>query len=489
MSGYEKQRGRERDEDRKSVSRVKYTGVSEEPRNLEVKHASRDEIQASDSLRDSSPEKQSVQERLLTLSSNSPTGENERGKWLKEKIEEYCTLNKIDLSAEPTEEDIRLQLKLPTLEAINNGEFKDPLTNWLPTKKNCIPGWIKELLPEAEIVGLPDWSPPTPLKVDLSLIPYKKKFKTEEFEFSKVPEVVKDEDEILRQDLDVNDEFVLGFGGFIIRTTMKELGIKKPRKVEGDRKIRGGREASVSGSVVREGDGWRSSSRRGVHRDRKERDADVLKDRGFNKTRLSSFSPSRHVRRDESDYRRGRNERKGNDVYVDRRSKDRCRRVRGGSERSRSPAVRKSGDTRDLKECQNKRQPSITVKYPDIRIKESGRVREGERKNNEGTRYARLAERKDSYGGSREARPVERKEIHGDAEIQTKAEVNKDMQGHPGCRLDSRGEFGGRYQHIQPRQGHLSLPCESVGGARAQPLTYAEYKAMKAAEAADSAGR
>lgn len=480
MSRNEKQGGRERDEIRKSGSRIQITGESQEPRNDEARHASRDEIQASDSLRDSSPVKKSLQERLLALSSNSPSGKNERGKWLKEKIEEYCTLNMIDLSAEPTEEDIRLQLKLPTMEAINNNEFKDPLTNWLPTKTNVIPGWIMELLPDVEIVRLPDCSP-TPPKVDLSLIPYTKKFKTEEIELSKVPEVVKGEDEIMRQDLDVNDEFVLGFGGFIIRTTMKELGIKKPKRVERDRKGRGGRE----------GDGWSGSSRRGVSRDRKERDEDEMKDRGFNRTRLSSSvssyrDASRHLRREESDYRRGRIERKGSDKHVDRRSKDTCRRVRGDSERSRSPAVRKSGDLQDLKECQNRR---ITDKYADKINEESGKVREGGRKDNEGTRYARLAERKDSYGGSRDARSVEREEIHGDAEIQRKVEVKKDMHGHSGSRLESREGFGGRCQDIQPKQGHLSLQCKSVGGARAQPLTYAEYKAMKAAKAAAAVGR
>ena len=46
-----------------------------------------------------------------------------------------------------------------------------------------------------------------------------------------------------------------------------------------------------------------------------------------------------------------------------------------------------------------------------------------------------------------------------------------------------------RCQDIQPKQGHLLLLCGSVGGARAQPLTYAEYKAMKAAKAAAAAGR
>ena len=37
----------------------------------------------------------------------------------------------------------------------------------------------------------------------------------------------------------------------------------------------------------------------------------------------------------------------------------------------------------------------------------------------------------------------ESKGSHGDSEIQRQAEVNRNMHGHPGSRLDSRGGFGG----------------------------------------------
>lgn len=213
-----------------------------EPSKSRPRHTSRSDSEATNSQRGSSPP--SMADRLLAISSSS--GEREaRGKWLTEKIEDHFSKNGIDQSAPPTEEEIKMQLKLPSKEAIERNEFKEPLTIWEPVEGTGIPGWNKELLPEEEIVRPPDWRPPTPPRVDIRLVQYVDEFKKdEEPELPKIGDIFTSKEDILRKDIKDDDEVVLYNSECIIRTT--KAGIKKSKRdreneeAEEERMFRGG---------------------------------------------------------------------------------------------------------------------------------------------------------------------------------------------------------------------------------------------------------
>jgi len=275
--------------------------------------------------------------------------------------------------------------------------------------------------------------------------------------------------------------------------------------------------------------------------------------RGLKRERSISSSPGRearsHMRRDDSDYRRGRDDGKNSHVHEDRRERDRYVGGRDGDRRRSSPG-RAGGDRRESFERQGRRPPSPVERHPDSRREES--VRTGERRDSYGVvRDARPAERRDSYGGSRDARPAERRDSYGGARdartterrdsfgarsggrddrrdsigdsrggsdrsgdprsypddrrhdshqtysrdisrdshsYSRQTEPNRDMHGHPGSRMDNRGS-GGRYEDTQHRQGPSAPQRDGAGSGGGQPRTYAEYKAMKAAKAAAAAGR
>ena len=96
-------------------------------------------------------------------------------KWLKDAIESYKKEHSIDYSKPPTKEEIKLHLKLPNCEKIS--KFKELIWQLEPVSGSGIQSWRKVLLPEEEM--LPDWMPPTPPKVDLSLQLAIKKFRDE----------------------------------------------------------------------------------------------------------------------------------------------------------------------------------------------------------------------------------------------------------------------------------------------------------------------
>ena len=183
----------------------------------------------------------------MAISSTSGGEREPRGQWLTEQIEEYKKKHGVDDEAEPTEEEIKMQLKLPTKEKVDNNDFKEPLTNWLPVENTGIPGWRKELLPEEEVMRPPDWKPPTPPRVDISLQVYKDEFREESPKLPKITEIIQDKEKLLRdeRDLDENDEVVLFNNSCIIRTT--KAGIKKSKRdrededEEEEREFRGGR--------------------------------------------------------------------------------------------------------------------------------------------------------------------------------------------------------------------------------------------------------
>ena len=319
-------------------------------------HIYRSDSEATNSQRGSSPspERQTMAVRLLAISSSC--GEP-RGKWLREKMEDHFSKNGIDEFAPPTDEEIKMQLKLPSEEAIQRNEFKEPLTNWEPVEGTGIPGWIKELLPEEEIVRPPDWRPPTPPRVDIGLLQYVDEFKiNEEPELPKNADIFISTEEVLRKDLEDDDVVVLYNSTCIIRTI--KAGIKKSKRdrekeeAEDERRFRGG------------GRGWSSRGRgedRGVRRggfesggrDRTEKENRV---RGIKRERSISSSPGRDARRqirsDEPDSRRGGKDRRDVHVHDSRRERDRYgsgregdrRRSRESFDDNRHESVNRVGD-------------------------------------------------------------------------------------------------------------------------------------------------
>ena len=90
-------------------------------------HIYRSDSEATNSQRGSSPspERQTMAVRLLAMSSSC--GDREpRGKWLREKMEDHFSKNGIDEFAPPTDEEIKMQLKLPSEEAIQRMSSRSP---------------------------------------------------------------------------------------------------------------------------------------------------------------------------------------------------------------------------------------------------------------------------------------------------------------------------------------------------------------------------
>ena len=115
-----------------------------------------------------------LEERLRRIQ-----GEEQRGRWLEKELDEWKKKNNFDESSDPTDEEIKMQLKLPPKALPGQQiEFKEPLRQWevVESKQHPVPGWRKELLPEDEAAKEP---PPPPPKVNLSLMDYIKQFEVE----------------------------------------------------------------------------------------------------------------------------------------------------------------------------------------------------------------------------------------------------------------------------------------------------------------------
>ena len=96
-------------------------------------------------------------------------------------MEKYKKEQGIESDEEPTEEDIKKQVKLPSKDQIESKRFKEPITNWVAVEpsRNKVPWlcWSREGLPEEERPA--DWRPPTPPRVDISLLSFIQEFKKE----------------------------------------------------------------------------------------------------------------------------------------------------------------------------------------------------------------------------------------------------------------------------------------------------------------------
>ena len=232
--------------------------------------------------RDRSPTPpRSTGDRLLALSRDENSkSKPARGNWLTQEVERYKRDNNVESDSEPTEEEITKQIKLPTKEQIESQSFKEPIKQWVEVKPQEDPKneygipwlkWNKEILPEEEIVRGPDWKPPTPPRVDISVFSYLSAF-TEETAPAAEVKVFKDKQSALESN---EETLVIYHDNGIIKTTREDLlrqQEKKRREEEEDR--RGG-----GGFGGRGGRGGRRDDRRdgrkgGGRYDRRDRDDD-----------------------------------------------------------------------------------------------------------------------------------------------------------------------------------------------------------------------
>merc|ERR1719309_1202124 len=145
-----------------------------------------------------SPERskpKSLNEKLLDMATGGSSGkELVKGQWLKS---QYDAKKKKkpdgdeESDDEPTEEEIKLQEKLPKLDPGNLNDYRDPACQWVEVSDSGIPSWDKSLLPE-ELMPPPDpnWRPPTPPKADISLLQYTEVFEDEEPKPPAINEIV-----------------------------------------------------------------------------------------------------------------------------------------------------------------------------------------------------------------------------------------------------------------------------------------------------------
>ena len=97
-----------------------------------------------------------------------------------------------------------------------------------------------------QVVKEPDWRPPTPPKVDISLLGFIGEFKKDETpKPPKIPDVINDKERVFKEEIRGSDEVVLYSGACIVRTTKE--GIRQSKKMreeeeeENERRFSGGR--------------------------------------------------------------------------------------------------------------------------------------------------------------------------------------------------------------------------------------------------------
>jgi len=196
------------------------------------------------------------------------------------------------------------------------------------------------------------------------------------------------------------------------------------------------------------------------------------RERGIKRERSISSSPGRdarsHMRRDEPDPRRGREDRRDAHMHDDRRERDRYGSGRDG-DRKRSPAGRTSGSRRQSFERQERRPPSPSERHPDSSREEPGWS--GQRRESYGgsrDRGERPPDRRDSYGG---ARPADRRESFGDNRRGSDIEYNRSGDSSRGGSFrdynrsgeTSRGGSDRDYNRGEATQGDFSRGGDSRG--------------------------
>lgn len=504
-----------------------------EPSKSRHRHTSRSDSEATSSQGDT-PEKQplSVREKLLAMS--TATGDSSRGKWLTQQIEEYKKEHGVDSDSEPTEEEIRMQLKLPSKKNIENKEFKEPLTNWITVENTGIPGWNKELLPEEEIVRPPDWKPPTPPKVDISLQSYKEAFDKEESpKLPAISNIERDKEKILRGNFRGSDEFVLYNNSCIIRTTKRGIEESKEDREKEERNFGGGGFSRGRGGRGGGRGDRRSLGSRGDRFGGKEN-----RDRSFKRERSISSSPGRDARgqvsrRDDEGSRRVREERR--ESHHQDRSDHKTRNSFKDDDRSRSPRDRRlssdyserrppspyarrsvglrddverretyGSNSRDERGSNRRNSDSIDRRSSSglgYNNRESGENFGGNKFNRDDRRDSYRAEerrddRRSSYGDIRDGDRQSTRDGYGDHRSNDSRSYARDDRNsqsynrgernnvdHHGSRRDHYEQNNAHHNQMQ-RQPQSSSGSSTSGVASGTPLTYKEWKAMKAAKEA-----
>ena len=337
--------------------------------------------------RDKSPPRDNLRDRLMGITKEAGkkdssrttflgNGEKEQcpGKFLENEMKKYHKENPVLSDSEPTEEEITRQIRLPTWQPDKIKEqgkelYQEPILKWVsvdPTEKypagdehiqsrrstyaewlgeDRVPTWDKEILPEEEVVRPPDWRPPTPPRVNISLIEFSQQFETEEEARRNKPRHPKtyNSKEAVFDDRDLReDESIVLYDKECIITTTKGALLKKKRELEDESRGgfgggRGGRGGGGRGGRGGRGGGGRGG-RGGGGRDRGGDNPNYARlgdrDRGRRQRSQSSSPGSERKSRGDSARPRDHHE----------RSRDHHDRVR-----SRSPRDRRSsygGDRR-----------------------------------------------------------------------------------------------------------------------------------------------
>ena len=216
--------------------------------------------------RDRSPPRENLGDRLMNLAKQTGPSKDPKRDWkLEDEMRKYREENGIESDSEPTEEEITKQIRLPTwqpdkIKKQGQDLFKEPILTWVsvdPDEKypsgddkmesrrdqsyaewlgeDRVPTWDKERLPKEEVIRSPNWRPPTPPRVNISLIKFSQEFENEEESRRNKPrrpktynskEAVFDD-----RDLDEEESIVLYDKECIITTTKRAL-IRKKRELE-----------------------------------------------------------------------------------------------------------------------------------------------------------------------------------------------------------------------------------------------------------------
>jgi len=239
--------------------------------------------------------------RLLTMS-REERPQKRRGAWLANRLREYRLDNGIESDSEPTEEDIRSQVKLPSRKQVQANNFSEPIKQWVEvTPADQVPwlSWNRDNLPEEEEVRPADWRCPTPPRTDISLIKYKERFEKENIPTG--GSSLASRETVVRGDAGPEEEVVICEDFCIVRTTVGALRRTVPldQEMEADesemeverftrsREVVRRRSRSVSSSPGRDvsefraadPQDWRERSERtNTNRDHREK-RDLTKDR------------------------------------------------------------------------------------------------------------------------------------------------------------------------------------------------------------------
>ena len=232
-----------------------------------------------------------------------------RGEWLEKEHKRLLEEQGMEIYSEPTEEIITQQVMLPTQEMVDGNKFNEPIKNRVAVDKpSDFCQWSREGLPEEEIVRPPDWSPPTPPRVDISLMSYidpnNRPGEDEErrAKRKKAEKVYQNKDEVLN-DLDLREdkEIVVYDTHCVLRTKQGVMERKRKAELESlDFDMRRGRGGGFRGRGGRCGRRGRGGYGGGRGREEDNVIFAKLEPRSRKRERSQSSSPGRFSPREQS---------------------------------------------------------------------------------------------------------------------------------------------------------------------------------------------